>query len=144
MKFLTYIVYFYSTIAFAEKYVFEASSSINSNHIVITDTIKSTTVSIENRWTDSLGEYGTGACNGHIMSENKEISLKLYCEQIASNGDRFWTNLIREKNMKVGVGKIKFIRATGKYKKLEGIECPYAVNYLNDKVNFTKLVCDLQ
>ena len=128
---------------FAEKYINESSSSVKSNHIVISENLKSTTVSIENRWTDSLGEYGTGVCNGHILTEKNKISLKLYCEQLASNGDKFWTQLIREKDMQAGVGKIKFIRGTGKYKKFEGLVCPYAVNYMNEKINFFKQVCDL-
>ena len=37
--------------------------------------------------------------------------------------------------MREGVSKIKFIRATGQYKMLEGIQCLYAVNHLNDKIN---------
>ena len=137
------LVFIYTSFSKAEKYIFESSASVVSNHVIIAENLKSTTITIENRWTDSLGEFGTGFCNGHILTENKEISLKVFCEQLASNGDRFWTRLIREKDMEAGVGKIRFIRGTGKYKKFVGLECPYAVNYMNEKINFFKQVCDL-
>ncbi|MBF96573.1 MAG: hypothetical protein CFH34_00914 [Alphaproteobacteria bacterium MarineAlpha9_Bin4] len=133
----------YVTLSKAEKYINESSSSVKSDHINITKDLKSTTVVIENRWTDSFGEYGTGKCNGHILTENKAISLIIYCEQLASNGDKFWTQLIRDKNMEAGIGKIRFLNGTGKYKKFIGIECPYAVNYMNEKINFFKQICEL-
>ena len=141
--FLLYAFFCLPTKATAEKYIFESSSSVVSNDIVISESFKSTTVNIENRWTDSMGEYGTGLCNGHILTKQKEISLILYCEQKASNGDKFWTKLIRDKEMKAGVGKIKYIKGTGKFKKFEGLECAYAVNYMNNKINFMKQVCEL-
>ena len=127
----------------AEKYIFESSSSVSSDHIFLTENLKSTTVIIENRWTDSFGNYGTGKCNGHILTENEKISLTLFCEQIESNGDKFWTQLLRDKDMKAGIGKIRYLNATGIYKKFIGIECQYAVNYMNNQINFVKQICDL-
>ena len=103
----------------------------------------STTVNIESRWTDSFGEYGTSKCNGHILTENEKISLTVFCENIASNGDKFWTQLIREKDMDAGVGKARYLNGTGKYKKFKGLECPYAVNYMNKNINFLKQICNL-
>ncbi len=127
----------------AEKYTFQSSSSVLSEHIQVTENLISTTVTIENRWTDSLGKYGIGKCNGHILTENKEISLKVFCEQTESGGDKFWTQLLREKDMKAGIGKIRYLNATGIYKKFIGIECQYAVNYMNSKINFLKQICEL-
>ena len=91
-----------------------------------------------------MGEYGIGRCNGHILTENKKISLTIYCEQIASNGDKFWTQLMRDKDMKAGIGRIKYLNGTGIYKKFIGMECPYAVNYMNEKVNFFKQICEMR
>ena len=127
----------------AEKYTFQSSSSVLSEHIQVTENLISTTVIIENRWTDSLGKYGIGKCNGHILTENKEISLKVFCEQTESGGDKFWTQLLREKDMKAGIGKIRYLNATGIYKKFIGIECQYAVNYMNNETNFLKQICEL-
>ena len=145
MKYLPFIIIFFFpwNLLKAEKYIFESSSSVKSNHVNISEKLKSTTVSIENRWTDSFGEYGVGKCNGHILTENKELSLKVYCEQTSSSGDKFWTQLIRDKGLNAGIGKIKFLNGTGKYQRFIGMECPYAVNYLNDNINFFKQVCNV-
>ena len=145
MKYFLIIKLFFLTFFFlkAEQYIFESSSSVNSNHIDISKELKSSIVKIESRWTDSLGEYGTSKCNGHILTENEEISLTVFCENIASNGDRFWTQLIREKDMKAGVGKVRYLNATGNYLEFIGLECSYAVNYMNNNINFLKQICDL-
>ena len=95
----------------------------------------STTVNIESRWTDSYGEYGTSKCNGHILEESEKISLIVFCENIASNGDKFWTQLLRDKDMQAGIGRLKYLNATGKYKNLWA-RMSHAVNYLNKKINF--------
>ncbi|MAH88456.1 MAG: hypothetical protein CMJ06_00150 [Pelagibacterales bacterium] len=137
---LFFFIAFHST---AEKYIFESSSSVISNHINISKELKSSILNIESRWTDSLGEYGTSKCNGHILTEYEKISLTVFCENTASNGDKFWTQLIREKDMAAGVGKAKYLNGTGKYQELIGLECPYAVNYMNENINFLKQICDL-
>ena len=145
MKYILIIKVFFLTIYYlnAEQYIFESSSNVNNDHINISKKLKSTILKIESRWTDSLGEYGTSKCNGHILTENEDISLTVFCENIASNGDRFWTQLIREKDMKAGVGKVRYLNATGNYLEFIGLECSYAVNYMNNNINFLKQICDL-
>ena len=127
----------------AEKYILESSSNVISEDIEITKNLKSTTVSIESRWTDSFGNYGTGKCNGHILTENQEISLLVFCENTEARGDKFWTQLLRDKDMKAGIGRTRYLNGTGIYKKFIGIECQYAVNYMNNKINFLKQICEL-
>ena len=75
----------------SEKYIYESSSSVISDHIKISKDLISTTVNIESRWVDFYGEYGTNKCNRHLLVESKKISLNVFCENIASNGDKFWT-----------------------------------------------------
>ena len=77
------------------------------------------------------------------MTENEEISLLVFCEQTEARGDKFWTQLLRDKDMKAGIGKIRDLNATGIYKKFIGIECQYAVNYMNNEINFMKQICEL-
>ena len=137
------LVFLLSTLLKAEKYILDSSSNVTSEHIELTKNLKSTTVSIENRWTDSLGKYGTGKCNGHILTENKKISLTVFCEATAASGEKFWTQLLRDKDMKAGIGKVRYLNATGIYQKFIGIECQYAVNYMNNKINFLKQICEL-
>ena len=116
------LVFLVSFFLKAVKYIFEFSSNVSSEHIEVIKSLISTTVSIENRWTDSFDNYGTGKCNGHILAENKEISLSVFCEQTAARGDKFRTQLLRDKDIKSSVGKIRYLSATGVYKKFIGIE----------------------
>ena len=52
--FLLKIVFLVSFCLKAEKYILESSSNVLSEHIEVTKSLKSTTVSIENRWTAHL------------------------------------------------------------------------------------------
>lgn len=109
MKFflnLTLVFLFISALK-AEKYIYESSSSVISDHIKISKDLTSTTVNIESRWTDSYGEYGMNKCNGHKLAEKEKISLNVFCENTASNGDKFWTQLLRDKDMQAGIGRYK-------------------------------------
>ena len=45
--------------------------------------------------------------------------------------------------MKAGLGKTRYLNATGNYLKFIGLECSYAVNYMNNNINFLKQICDL-
>ena len=105
------LVFLLSTLLKAEKYILDSSSNVTSEHIELTKNLKSTTVSIENRWTDSLGKYGTGKCNGHILTENKKISLTVFCEATAASGEKFWTQLLRDKDMKAGKPPERYLKA---------------------------------
>ena len=42
--------------------------------------------------------------------------------------------------MKAGIGRTRYLNGTGIYKKFIGIECQYAVNYMNSKINFLKQI----
>ena len=137
------LVFLVSTQVKSEKYTLESSSNVLSEHIEVTKDLKSTTVIIESRWTDSLGNYGIAKCNGHILSENQDISLLVFCESTEARGDKFWTQLLRDKDMKAGIGKVRYLNATGIYKKFIGLECQYAVNYMNNQINFLKQICEL-
>ena len=44
--------------------------------------------------------------------------------------------------MEVGIGIATYIFGNGKYRKLTGIKCPYAVNYFEDRM-FYKQKCKL-
>ena len=45
--------------------------------------------------------------------------------------------------MKADVGSSKYIAATGKYKRLIGLKCPYAVKYFNKEFNFYMHKCTI-
>ena len=48
------ILFLLTSLLNAEKYILESSSNVISEDIEVTKNLKSTTVSIESRWTDSL------------------------------------------------------------------------------------------
>ena len=43
-----------------------------------------------------------------------------------------WLKLDRKSERNVGIGIVKYIKGTGKFKDYNNLKCVYAVNYLND------------
>ena len=128
---------------FATEYILESSSSVESDEIIINESIRSKVINIERRWTDSLGEFGTGKCHGHVLHKSNEVILNGFCEMLASNGDKFWLQLSRESELGAGIGKVKYLNGTGKYIKFISLECKYAVKYMNKEINFYRHICNL-
>ncbi len=143
MRFIIILLFLFSTQSISKEYIIDSSSDVKSKEIIIDEGFKYTVVEIENRWTDSFGEYGTGNCFGHILTRGEIITLNLFCEQMDSKGDKFWTNLKRESEMDAGIGKITYLKGTGKYKKFENLKCTYAVRYMNRKTNFLRQKCKI-
>ena len=93
-------------------------------------------------WKDTKGDYGIINCLATITTKNKKKSaiLHAFCEAKNQNEEQFWLNLNRTSDMEIGIGVATYIYGEGKYKKLTGIECPYAVNYYEDRM-FYKQKC---
>ena len=94
-------------------------------------------------WEDSEGDYGTEYCSGYVKEFNKSVSLEVYCETKNQDGDIFWNSRIRNSEKGGGVGKIKFLNGTGKYKKYIGLECPYGILYQGEHAWF-KAKCKIK
>ena len=136
-KFLLYVYsFFILNIAFGEEYILESSSRTISKELLIDNNFKYKIIEIDGRWKDSKGEYGINKCYGSIKSENDLINLEAYCEKTDSVGDKAWFTIIRNSEMNAGVGNSNYIAATGKYKRLIGLKCPYAVKYFDKEFNF--------
>ena len=144
MRLLLYTFFFFITnIAFGEEYIMESSSKTISKKLLIDNNFKYEIIEIDGRWKDSKGEYGISKCYGSIKSKNDLISLEAYCEKTDSVGDKAWFTIIRNTEMKAGVGSSKYIAATGKYKRLIGLKCPYAVKYFDKEFNFYMNKCKI-
>tara|TARA_A100000164_G_C21408153_1_gene540858 strand:- start:3 stop:482 length:480 start_codon:yes stop_codon:yes gene_type:complete len=78
---------------------------------------------------NNLGNYGKLKCNSLIETKKSElIFLKVICEISLNDGNTIWTVLERSSSsFKAGIGESTVIDATGKYKKLKGTKCIYAV-----------------
>ena len=143
-KFLLYVnSFFILNIASSEEYILESSSKTISKKLLIDNNFKYESMKY-GRWKDSNGEYGISKCYGSIKSKNNLINLEAYCETTDSVGDKAWFTITRNTEMKAGVGSSKYIAATGKYKRLIGLECPYAVKYFDNEFNFYMHKCTIK
>ena len=114
-------------------------------HIIIYNIIKHyKNIEIDGRWKDSLGEYGINKCFGNIKTSNDLIKLEAFCELEDSEGDKAWFSITRNTEMDAGVGVTSYVAATGKYKKMIGLNCPYAVKYFDKEFNFYKHKCKMK
>ena len=98
----------------------------------------------EGSWTNNLGDYGHIRCMGPIEKKSDFFKLDHICEYINQNNEKMWHRVNREGNQEAdaGVGKGVIFDATGKYRQFIGVECPYAIKYLDNK-NFSKSKCKL-
>tara|TARA_B100000902_G_C26457816_1_gene503992 strand:+ start:35 stop:508 length:474 start_codon:yes stop_codon:yes gene_type:complete len=87
-------------------------------------------------WSDSLGNYGRGRCQGSGLLENKNkiiTDILYFCEFEDQEYQKFWTRGSRTgSQQQAGIGTNTYIDAEGKYKKYIGVECIYAISYIKD------------
>ena len=98
----------------------------------------------EGSWTNNQGDYGHIKCMGPIEKKSEFFKLDHICEYINQNSEKMWHRVNREGNQEAdaGVGKGIIFDATGKYREFIGVECPYAIKYLDNK-NFSIHKCKL-
>ena len=105
----------------------------NNNIIEMPNKDKYTILLPDGVWEDSLGNYGNMSCVlSAFTTAKKEIDLNGYCEATDSNKNKFWVNLSRNSFEEAGIGKMKFLDGTDKYKKIVGISCPYGVLWIDN------------
>ena len=128
----------------SDEYIMESSSKTNIKELIINNEVSYKSLEIDGRWKDSEGEYGLNKCFGHIKSESNQINLEAYFEKTDSKGDKAWfTNTRKTEMQEAGTGISLYIAATGKYKRLIGIRCPYAVKYYDKEFNFYMHKCKI-
>ena len=78
-----------------------------------------------------------------LTDSNKETQLEGFCQANDNSKDesKFWVTLKRSSLQSAGVGKITYIAGTGVYKKVIGMSCPYAVNYIGESYGMIKQKC---
>ena len=101
--------------------------------------------SLEGHIKNNLGNYGNIRCNSLIETKKSElVFLKVICESSLNDGNTIWSVLERgSSSFKAGIGDSTIIDATGKYKKLKGIKCIYAVTKYK-KSSFVKEKCNIK
>ena len=122
---------------------FNFSAAIDGIYI-LEDGRKFEALSHEGHIKNNIGNYGIIKCNS--LTETKKenlIFLKVICESSINDGNKIWSVLERNnESFNAGIGKSVIIDATGRFKKLKGIKCIYAVTKY-DNSSFVKEKCDL-
>ena len=127
----------------AKEYIFNGYGISKQNSIEVSDDYKFSSYTSEGMWDDSNGDYGNEKCSGYVKQINKQIELEVICENINQDNEIFWNSRIRKSEKGGGVGKMKILNGTGKYKKLIGITCPYGINYKKNYAWF-KAKCKIE
>ena len=127
----------------AKEYIFNGYGISKQNSIEVSDDYKFSSYTSEGMWDDSNGDYGNEKCSGYVKQINKRIELEVICENINQDNEIFWNSRIRKSEKGGGVGKMKILNGTGKYKRLIGIICPYGINYKKNYAWF-KAKCKIE
>jgi len=114
---------------YAKEYVFNGYGISKQNIIKVSDNFKFSSYTSEGMWDDSNGDYGNEKCLGYVKQINKKVELEVICENINQNDEIFWNSRTRKSDKGGGIGQMKILNGTGKYKKIIGKVCPYGVNY---------------
>ena len=99
---------------------------------------------VKSNWKDTLGDWGIIECTGsHTLHKEKGTTAKNYCKGTNVEDDNFWLIMDRNSNdFDAGIGELKYVKGTGKFKKYIGTKCVYAVSHLKEgKGSFIKSKC---
>ena len=99
---------------------------------------------VKSNWKDTLGDWGIIECTGsHTLHKEKGTIAKNYCKGTNVEDDHFWLIMDRNSNdFDAGIGELKYVKGTGKFKKYIGTKCVYTVSHLKEgKGSFIKSKC---
>ena len=140
MKFLVIILLILSFSLCASEYKLSWYPKDNYfDSIKTPDDIKFSLINTEGVWEDNKGSFGVMSCLISLLTNsNKETELEGLCQANDDSKDKtkFWVTLKRSSLETAGVGKITYIAGTGVYKKVIGMSCPYAVNYIGESQSY--------
>ena len=145
MKFIVIIFIILSSSLYATEYKLSWYPEDNySDTIKTPDDIEFRLINTEGVWEDNRGSFGVMSCLISLLTDsNKETKLEGFCQANDESKDegKFWVTLKRSSLQSAGVGKITYIAGTGVYKKVIGMSCPYAVNYIGESYGMIKQKC---
>ena len=145
MKYLLIIFFFivFKAIYAESIYKFELNGNFTENTIILSDNSTFSSINTFGAFSDNQGNIGKYECNGirEATSSGKLIDINVLCEVIDKGLDKFWMKAKRNSDKSGGVGNYYIIDTTGKFKKIEGKTCAYAVTFFNEII-FIKAVCN--
>ena len=125
-------LFFLLNFCFAEDYIIEFQAKVkNLKEFDFSNKKKFRNYDLEGTFTDNYGNIGI--FNAVVISDveaGKLIKLDSTGENIYSNNEKIYFRGVREKSdIDAGVGKMVMIDGEGKWKKIIGAECTYAIKY---------------
>ena len=141
--FFIFFLIIFKPILAEDIYKFEFNGNFTENTVTLSD--KSTFSSLKSfgAFSDNQGNIGKYECNGirEAASNGKLIDINVLCEVTDKGLDKIWMKAKRITDKSGGVGSYYIIDTSGKFKKLEGKTCTYAVAFFNEII-FIKAVCN--
>ena len=144
MKYLIFIFIIFSNYNYAlEMWMQDSTATITESKIKTINQEVYSNILLTGTWTDNLGYYGTYKCNANSYKETDKLTLEGICEGVNQYNEKYWYKISRSSSdMDAGVGVQSYLEGTGRYKILRGIDCNYAVRYLNN-INYVKTKCKI-
>ena len=136
---------------FSDELINEFNFSAKTNGLYnLNDGRKFEALKLDGHIKNNIGNFGNINCNSLIETKKEElIFLKVICEISLNDGNKIWSVLERDsENYKAGIGNSKIIDGTGKFQKLKGTNCIYAVtkyensSFVVEKCKLTKGLLD--
>ena len=130
---------------FSDELINEFNFSSKTNGLYhLNDGRKFEALKLEGHIKNNIGNFGNINCNSLIETKKEElIFLKVICEISVNDGNKIWSVLERNSEAyKAGIGHSKIIDGTGKFEKLIGTTCIYAVTKYENS-SFVKEKCKL-
>ena len=139
-------------------FIFLLSPTLVSEDLIVTSNGKRTfseTINIsidttrtilknESTFTDNQGDYGVQTCLGTLVKKFNEVEFNLNCEGMNQKNEKFYLKVFRKTNENdAGVGTIKYLGGTGKYKKMTNKKCKYAIRYFLEDTFFLRQICKI-
>ena len=142
-KFLFFLIINFSLSVFAnQKYEFEMNGSFKEITKFLPDKSSFSSLNTIGAFSDNRGKIGKYECDGIREAHENDmlINLNILCEINDKDYDKFWMKAERNTDKSGGVGTYHIIEGTGKYKKVIGLKCTYAVTFFNEII-FIKAIC---
>ena len=135
MKLLVFMTFIFSFFANSFDYLVETHAKRKIvKSFELQDNQKFISFILDGTWSDNLGNYGfIEQASTVVLSENRVIKLDGYGKTIYQNKEVSYFRGFRDQQEKdAGVGKTVIIESSENLKGLIGIECDYAVKFLED------------
>ena len=145
--FILLLSLFLTTVSYADDiYKYRHMGKMSGETIILGDKSTFNHFSYEGAFSDDEGSFGDIFCRGIREADSNDnlVNLNVLCELESKDGDKFWARSRRkDSSLEGGAGYIEILSALGKFKKLLGAECSYAVSFTKKGGTYQETKCTL-